>query len=359
MDKFSFTSIQGLTEVFYCNEPYLPPLKNKNAIYIADTNTAQIVRSSENFSSSIPFVIIDCGEENKNFTSLELILKTALDSNLTRQAVFIGIGGGVVCDLTAFAASVYMRGVKCILVPTTVLAMADASIGGKTAINFHNYKNMVGSFFKADEIYISTKVLHTLEEKEYLSGLAEILKIALLYSPSLYRIFNTEKSKILKRDETIVLEIIRRAVIAKSNVVVRDFYEKGERAFLNFGHTFAHALERVCNFSITHGQAVLWGICRALKLGEKLKITSPDYADEIINLIKDYGFCTDTVSLFADTSVTSSEKDLKINFADKIVNAMKKDKKNTGNNIKLILQKNIEETIIFEADEKDIKEVLI
>jgi len=352
MDTFSFTTIQGKTDVFYCEEFELPHINNSDAIYIADTNTAALVKNAKNFSGNIPLVVIESGEENKNFTSLQLILKTALDANLSRNSVFIGIGGGVICDLTAFAASIYMRGVKCRLVPTTLLAMADASVGGKTAVNFENYKNTIGTFFKSDEIYIAPKVLYSLNDKEYFSGLAEIFKIALLYSPTLYRIFSTETEKILKRNGDTVLEIIKRSVVAKANTVCRDFNEKNERAYLNFGHTFGHALESVLEFKdFPHGYAVAWGISRALRFGEKLHLTNSEYANEVCTLIKKMGWDAD--------AVPQAAKKIQTEFAERIIAAMKKDKKNLHNKIRLILQEDLESPFIYEAEEKDIKAVLL
>jgi len=343
MNSFSFTTVQGKTEVFYCDEPFLPHVGTAGGMYIADSNTAPIAKSAKNFCTDLPLVVIEAGEENKNFTSLEFILKIALDAGLSRNSVFIGIGGGIVCDLTAFAASVYMRGAKCKLVPTSLLAMADAAIGGKTAINFDGYKNMVGTFFKADEVYISPKVLKSLSEPEYLSGMSEIFKMGLLYSKDIYQIFRNQKENILARDEGLCLELVRGAVEAKAQVVSRDFDEKNERAFLNLGHTFGHALESVLNFSkISHGEAVAWGISKAMLLGKKLGLTDSSYADDVCAIIHSYSRID--VPLLYDK--------------EKVLLAMKKDKKNIDSKIRLILQKNICETFIYEASEKDIREVL-
>ena len=343
MNSFSFTTVQGKTEVFYCDEPFLPPVGTAGGMYIADSNTASIAKSAKNFCTDLPLVVIEAGEENKNFTSLEFILKTALDAGLSRNSVFIGVGGGLVCDLTAFAASVYMRGAKCKLLPTSLLAMADAAIGGKTAINFDGYKNMVGTFFKADEVYISPKVLKSLSEPEYLSGMFEIFKMGLLYSKDIYQVFRMQRENILARNEGLCLELVKKAVEAKAQVVSRDFDEKNERAFLNLGHTFGHALESVLNFSnISHGEAVAWGISKAILLGKKLGLTDSSYADEVCAVIHSYSRID--VPLLYDK--------------EKVLLAMKKDKKNIDAKIRLILQKNICETFIYEASEKDIKDVL-
>lgn len=352
MDTFSFTTPQGKTDVFYCEEVQLPFLENIDAIYITDSNTVEIAKNAKYFSQYIPLVTIKSGEQNKNFNSIQLILKTALNANLSRNALFIGIGGGVVCDLTAFAASIYKRGVKCCLVPTTLLAMVDASIGGKTAVNFQNYKNTIGTFFKADKIYINPTLLHSLNKEEYFSGLAEIFKIALLYSQETYELFFKQTNNILQRNDDIILELIKYAIAAKAGVVMRDFYEKDERAFLNFGHSFGHALETVLHFkNIPHGYAVAWGISRALRFGQNLRLTDPDYADEVCSVIKQLGWNSE--------AIPTNKIKRKNEFSDLIISAMKKDKKNLNSTIRLILQKNIKNTFIYQAEEKDIKAVLL
>lgn len=352
METFSFNTVQGKSDVFYCEQLKLPIIENDDAIYIADTNTCKIAKQAKNFSSKIPFVIIEAGEKHKNVETLQLILKTALDANLSRLSTFIGIGGGVVCDLTAFAASIYMRGVKCCLVPTSLLAMADAAIGGKTAINFDKYKNMIGSFFKADRIYIAPTVLSSLDDDEYYSGLAEIFKITLLYSPTIYHFFLEKKEEIMHRDKYIVLKILKFAISAKADIISRDFYEKNERFFLNFGHTFGHALESLLNFqNISHGVAVAWGISRAMQFGKRLQLTNAEYADEVCQTLKKIGWDTDPIPYVA--------KEFKNNFAEEIIFAMRKDKKNIQNKIRIILQKDISNNFIYEAKEDDIKAVLI
>ena len=202
---------------------------------------------------------------------------------------------------------------------------------------------MVGTFFKADEIYISPKVLKSLSEPEYLSGMFEIFKMGLLYSKDIYQAFKTQREKIFARDEGLCLELVKKAVEAKALVVSRDFDEKNERAFLNLGHTFGHALESVLNFSkISHGEAVAWGISKAMLLGKKLGLTDSSYADEVCAVIHSYSRID--VPLLYDK--------------EKVLLTMKKDKKNIDAKIRLILQKNICETFIYEASEKDIKDVL-
>ncbi len=348
MDEFIFTTNQGETKIRYSNEIILPEVDTANAIFICDVNTEQIVKAAKKFSAQVPLVVIGDGEENKNFSSVQKILSSALEAELDRKACFVGIGGGLVCDLAGFAASIYMRGVSCKLVPTTVLAMVDASVGGKTGINFNNYKNPVGSFYKADEVNICLSALETLSQEQFVSGLAEAFKTALLYSQKLFSVFSGNREKILNRDKDLILEIIKRSVIAKAGVVRRDFDEKNERAFLNFGHTFAHALESVSGFSVLHGEAVAWGMGRALELGKNLGLTDSQYAEEVCTLIKNYGWLSNPNPLSLDQK----------EFADKIILAMRKDKKNTAKKIRFVLQENMETNFLKEVEEADIRSVL-
>ena len=244
-----------------------------------------------------------------------------------------------------------MRGIQCILVPTTVLAMADASIGGKTAVNLSGYKNLIGTFYAASSIHLCFPVLRSLPEAEYRSGLAEILKTAVLYDTELYQMFLTQHDEIIGRDKACISTMIRRAAEAKAQVVERDFTEQGERAFLNFGHTFAHALESLAHFSIPHGDAVAWGMSRALAVGLRLQLTDKNYANSLTSILSCYGWCTTPV-YFSILSNTDS-------FADAIIARMRKDKKNRGGMIRLVLQENILKTQVREVDTSIIREVLI
>lgn len=357
IEKKSFSTPQGATDIFYYDRMTLPILKNLNAIYITDSNIVSLLEKADNFFPHIPIVEIKAGEEQKDFSSIQIILNEALKHRLDRDCIFIAVGGGIICDLTAFAASIYMRGVRCIFVPTSLLAMTDASIGGKTAINFSSYKNIAGTFFKAEGIYISPEWLKTLPVKEYFSGLAEILKIALLKSKPLYEIIQNEKIKLLEVNSHKILEIIKLAIDSKVSVVSEDFYENGIRSFLNFGHTFAHALEAFINFiNITHGEAVAWGIGRALELGCNLRKTDFSYAEEVLTLLNFFGWCSTSIPL-----VIASDKSFKRkkNFADEIISKMRMDKKNKNGNIRLVMQKNLNINFLHEVNEEEIRQVLI
>lgn len=263
----------------------------RSVLWVFDTNTAKL------FKQLPPaHVVIESGESSKNFASLERIVATALEEGLARDGRIIGFGGGVVCDLAGFAASVYMRGCKLTLVPTTLLAMVDASLGGKTAIDYRGMKNMVGSFYPASEILISIDVLRTLSEREYLNGLGEVLKHALLSSDeALYRFLVTQKNEILSRDAQSLATIVELSLRVKQHYIEQDPTESlGIRQMLNLGHTFGHALESTFHFGLfSHGAAVAWGTCRALEAGVSLGITDRSWADGAIKLFRSYGYDID------------------------------------------------------------------
>jgi len=353
--SFSFSTPHGITQVWYSDTVRLPQLPEEkgrvNALYVCDEHTLPLLRQAEHFSNQVPLVVLPAGDESKNLNALARIAEKAAEYGLDRHACFVAFGGGVVCDITALAASLYMRGVQCILVPTTVLAMADASIGGKTAVNLSGYKNLIGTFYAASSIILCFPVLSSLPEAEYRSGLAEILKTAVLYDTELYQMFVTQHDEIIHRDSACISRLIRRAAEAKARVVERDFTEQGERAFLNFGHTFAHALESLAHFSIPHGDAVAWGISRALAVGLRLQLTDKNYAASLTKILNCYNWCTSTVYFNIPPNTNS--------FADAIIARMKKDKKNRNGMIRLVLQEDILKTQVREVDTSIIREVLI
>ncbi|WP_320130833.1 3-dehydroquinate synthase family protein [uncultured Sphaerochaeta sp.] len=262
----------------------------RSVLWVFDTNTATLFKQLPPAN-----VVLDSGEIAKTFSSVERILATAIDEGLARDGRIIGFGGGVVCDMAAFAASIYMRGCKLTLVPTTLLCMVDASVGGKTAIDFKGLKNMVGSFYPANEVLICMDTLRTLPEKEFLNGLAEVLKHALLSQDEhLYRFLLTKKNEILARNNETLQTLVTLSLAVKQWYIEQDPTETlGIRQMLNLGHTFGHALEASAHFSLGHGIGVAWGTCRALEAGVTLGITDKAYATGAIKLFKSYGYDID------------------------------------------------------------------
>jgi len=312
----------------------------ENTLLVCDRNTEYLAG---------PFggqkVVLPPGEENKSWDSIEQILRAAISAGFSRDSVFLGLGGGVVCDMAAFAASVFMRGSKSILVPTTMLAMVDASIGGKTGIDYAGYKNLVGSFYPALRVHIAVESLATLPEREYRSGLAEVIKHALLGAEDLLEYLEKEPKQFLGRDDEAVEMSISRSLDIKGDIVVRDYNEQGVRAFLNFGHTFAHALESAAGFGVfSHGEAVAWGIDRALTLGAAIGITDKEYAARVRKLLQCYGYRIGPLPEHMETEA--------------VLAAMKQDKKKRAGDLQFVLQQRLGETLVTALDEKVVKEVL-
>ncbi|AEC01754.1 3-dehydroquinate synthase [Parasphaerochaeta coccoides] len=262
-----------------------------NVLWVMDEHTSQLLRPLPPIH-----VILEAGEPSKNWRNVEIILRTAVQEGLARDAAFVGIGGGVLCDMTAFAASLFMRGCSLVLVPTTLLCMTDAALGGKTAIDYMGGKNLVGTFYPARDILIFPELLKSLPEGEYVNGLAEMLKHALLTEDeSLYRTFLTKKKNILDRDPVLLRTLIGLSLDVKAAYISRDPEEKnGIRQALNLGHTFGHALESLGGFrSWSHGAAVAWGIGRALEAGTMLGLTEPRFAAGAQKLLAMYGYDMD------------------------------------------------------------------
>lgn len=298
-------------------------------------------------------LVLGPGESHKTIENILTIIRTALDGGLQRASTFVGIGGGVICDMTAFAASIFKRGARLELVPTTLLAMVDAAVGGKTGCDFESYKNMIGTFYPAARLHVFSDFLQTLPASEYRSGLAETLKTALLYAPKLFSILQNQKEQVLEREPELVRQIIRRCVIAKASIVEKDLTETGLRMQLNLGHTFAHALETCAGLgAIPHGDAVAWGIGRALQLSLDLSLCDQEYRDDVYAVLEDYGWCKEAYHPVLEGKISLQDAGCLL------LSAMKKDKKNSSSSVRFILQREINSTVIQEVDEDTVLKVL-
>lgn len=262
----------------------------KNILWVCDSNTAKMVRPLPE-----PNVVLDYGETSKTWDSVERILTTATENGFTRDCVFLALGGGVVSDVTAFAASIYMRGTRLVLIPTSLLGMADAAIGGKTGINYKNYKDYIGTYYSPESVIICTDCLRSLSETAFVSGLSEIIKHSFLCeNEDLVKELVLNKKKILERDPEELRKIIEMSIKIKQEYVAKDPLERnGSRFALELGHTFAHALESIRRMQITHGQAVAWGVCKAAEVAAAENICTEHYAQSIKKLYENYGFNTE------------------------------------------------------------------
>lgn len=284
---------------------------------VADANTAGLVPLPEGRTLVLP-----PGEASKSWDSLRLALEFAAKAGLPREGAILGLGGGVPCDLAAFAASLYMRGSRLVLVPTSLVAMADAALGGKAAVDLAGVRNLAGTFYAADEVRIHTPFLASLPEREYRSGLAEVLRTGLVAAPKVRSLLSGRGADLRSRDLALLDETVRRCVLAKASLCERDPYDRGDRLRLNFGHTFAHALEAL-RPDILHGEAVAWGMARALDAGLELGLSDPEAAAEARSLIEAYGF---------ETSYSGIEPEA-------LLAAMRRDKKGLPGSLRLVLYK--------------------
>ena len=359
-----------LNSIFYSSEKETLPQR----IFVTDTAVASLdsMRSFLDFFRGEDFshpkieagfvgkrgrdvlVILGAGEPYKTIESVLAIVKAALDANGQRSAVFIGIGGGVITDMTAFAASIFKRGSHCELVPTTLLSMVDAAVGGKTGCDFDSYKNMIGSFFPAQKIHIIPSFIESLPQHEYRSGMAEVVKTALLYSPKLFEKLEKYPEILQDRKNPLVSEAIQICVNAKATVVEQDLTEKNIRMQLNLGHTFGHALESMAGLGVvTHGDGVAWGMARAADLSQRLGLCTKEYCERVKKCLASFGWETSPIHPAMKEKFNSPEE-----ISHALLNAMKKDKKNTSDKIRFILQSNVGETVITEVPEADILAVL-
>jgi 3-dehydroquinate synthase len=251
------------------------------ALIVCDSNTLYIAKKIA--AENIPLVVLPPGEESKTWASVETVLRAAAERGLGRDGLFVGCGGGVVTDITAFAASIYMRGAALCLVSTTLLGMVDAALGGKTGFDLFGLKNLAGTFYPASFVYAPLESLSTLPEREWKSGMAELIKTALLDETG--DLFE-KVAGTFSGAERVTDTLIAGAVEINGRIVEEDPRETGRRALLNLGHSFGHALEAAAGLgAVSHGEAVAWGMAKAAELGLAKGITPPEKAAAILKLL--------------------------------------------------------------------------
>lgn len=290
---------------------YIPPGKT---IIITDENINRIY--GKDFPK-VPVISIGLGETHKTMKTLDAIFDKLVEFEADRSTFIVAVGGGIVCDVTGFAASIYMRGLRYGFVSTTLLSQVDASVGGKNGVNFGGYKNMIGVFNQPEFVLVDTAMLNTMEDKEYRSGFAEIVKAACIKSETLFEYLETHYQEALDKDPEVLQKIIYDAVMIKAAVVEQDEKEKGERKLLNFGHTFAHSIEH--NTGMLHGEAVSMGMILAADLSVELGLLHKKAFDRLQQLLRKFGLPVE----------------MHINYTE-LVAAMKKDKKRNGNDLNMI-----------------------
>ena len=287
-------------------------------------------------AKELHIITLPDGEEYKNFESINFGLDRLFDAKFDRNSVLIAFGGGVIGDMTGFMASIFLRGIKFIQIPTTLLSMVDSSVGGKTGINNKYGKNLVGAFHQPEAVYIDTKFLETLPKREFNAGMAEVIKMAVM--------FNKEFFENIYDNKLDIKQIIRESVELKAKVVNEDEKEKGIRSVLNYGHTFGHVIENITNYSTyLHGEAVAIGMVMANKLAMKLGYLKEYEAKMIEDLLKSY----DLPTFF---KIDNEEEFYQHFFADK---------KTMNNSIKFIIPNGIGNyKIVKDIDKNIILDVL-
>lgn len=268
------------------------------AFVVTDSNVAphylgRVIDSLEGAGLHTASLTIPAGERHKRLDTFGTILEAMADAGLTRDSVVVALGGGVVGDMAGFAAASYMRGIEVVQVPTTLLAMVDSSVGGKTAIDLDAGKNLVGAFLQPSLVVADVDTLRTLEDDVFVDGLGEVVKHAVLADQEL---FDTLLASPLTQgsDATALVEVVARNVAIKRDVVNTDEKERGVRQTLNLGHTIGHAVEAAEGFSLGHGHCVAIGLCCVTRATESLGWTSPGVAGRVERLVSAQGLPTDT-----------------------------------------------------------------
>jgi 3-dehydroquinate synthase len=275
----------------------LSPLlkQHKKTLIISDDGVPQkIVKKVTEVcapSTKVFKFILKHGENAKSVQNFQKILNYLADNNFDRTDLIVAVGGGVVGDISGYVASSYLRGIKFIQIPTTLLAQVDSSIGGKTAINISAGKNLVGAFYNPIGVIIDTTVLKTLPSREFKAGLAEVIKYALIQNKSLFSLLKNHSQQILSMENKVIEEIIFASIQTKAKIVTKDERENGIRAILNFGHTFGHAIEAHGKYNkILHGEAIAKGMMIASKISYLENLISKKEYRKVINLLEMFEF---------------------------------------------------------------------
>ena len=271
--------------------------RGQKRLVIMSKKVYKLYSGELNFRDDEIFVLPD-GEKEKNYDNYLKIMRRAIDMGLTSKDVIIAVGGGVVGDIAGFAASTYMRGIDFIQIPTTLLSAVDSSVGGKTAIDFGGIKNILGSFYQPKKVFININFLNTLDKKQFLSGMGEVIKYAFIedscgYKTAqfLFEFLTLGCDKIMQKDPYTLIRLIEYCLNLKISVVCQDEKESGLRKILNFGHTYGHAIEALGGYKkFTHGEAVVQGIYFIMNWAYKKELISYSYYRLSVELLEKYGF---------------------------------------------------------------------
>lgn len=311
-----------------------------NTVLITDENVFAL---HQNKFSGWKTIVIKAGEEHKQQSTVDYIISELIKLEADRKTFIVGVGGGVVTDITGYAASVYMRGLKFGFIPTTILAMVDASIGGKNGIDAGVYKNLVGLIKQPDFLLFDYSMLQTLPNEQWINGFAEVIKHACIKDASLFTVLEKYNLQDFKQNQNLLAELIETNVNIKTAVVVMDEFEQGDRKLLNFGHTIGHAIENM--HLLLHGHAISIGMVAACNLSEQLTGLHFDEAKRIVLLLAKYHLPVDIETDY-----------------EKVFNVLKMDKKRSKNEMNFILLTKIGHAVIqpipLDTLQKQLKEIL-
>jgi 3-dehydroquinate synthase len=270
------------------------------------------LHSLEASGYAVCVVKVPDGEEYKTIATFADICGRLVDAGLDRGGCIVALGGGVIGDLSGFAAASYLRGVPFVQVPTTLLAQVDSSVGGKTGVNLPQGKNLVGAFYQPQLVMIDVETLKTLSEREYFSGMAEVLKYGVVLDKELFELIENSIGLIRSRDLSLLESIIARCCRIKAHVVAKDELESGMRAVLNYGHTVGHAVEALAGYGhYTHGEAVAIGMVAAARFSGSQGFSTPEDTERVVAIIKQLGLPVEAPKFCASDYVAALLKDKK------------------------------------------------
>jgi len=279
--------------------------------------------------------VIEAGEKNKTLETIKEIYKYLVDLKLERNSTLVALGGGVVGDITGFAAATFLRGINFVQVPTSLLAQADSSVGGKVGVDFEGSKNIIGAFYQPRLVYINVNTLRTLPLRELQSGLAEVIKHGIIRDADFFEYIEYNTKKIFSFDADVLQYIAKTNCSIKGKVVEEDEKESGLRAILNFGHTIGHAIETVSNFNLLHGECVSLGMVGAFKMAQHLEMLDKTIVEKVENMLEKVGL---PIRL----------RGMNI---DKVYNQMFFDKKIKNNRLTFILPRDVGDVIQLNIDD--------
>ena len=318
-------------KIIIIHDDYFSPTQKKNSYFY------KFLEAIKENCNNVHLISIPGGDKTKNINHLNEIIETTLSFEIDRDSIIIAFGGGVVGDIAGFVSSIVLRGINYIQVPTTLLSQVDSSIGGKTGINSKMGKNLIGAFHQPLAVISDINILNSLPKREFYAGLAEIVKYGLIKDIAFFEWLEKEYEGILYYHPSKIQTIITKSCQIKAEIVKEDEKEKGQRALLNLGHTFAHAIEYFGNHDgkIIHGEAVSIGICLAFKLSNFLGFCCQDDVQRVENLFEKFHLPTSLVN-FKNLSLSSK----------KMIERFRFDKKSKQNQLTFILNKGIGKSFI-------------